>query len=80
MSEKPTNLDIQLEQERQRVLLETLHQDISEIKSILSGKEGLVLDVDRLKRSRSMNNAIIWVIFTAAVGTITTAIAAYIRG
>ncbi len=75
----PTNFDLHLEQSRQRTILNILKEDIAEIKDVLVGsdhREGIVMDVDRLKRSRSMFQATLWVVFTAAIGTTATVIAA----
>lgn len=59
--------------------LRTMQEDISEIKSYLVGegdRVGLVIEVDRLKRSRAITNAIMWTVFTALVGVAATAIGA----
>lgn len=79
----PTNLDLHREQARQATLLEGLRDDVKEIKDVLLGSErrdGVLMEVDRLKRSRSMFHAVLWVVFTAAIGTTATVIAAYIKG
>lgn len=78
----PTNLDLHREQARHGVLLEELTRDVREIKDVLVGddnRSGIVLDVDRLKQSRRLVHAVIWVVFTAIVGTTATLIAAYIH-
>lgn len=51
-----------------KVMLKSIQDDISEIKSYLVGEGGLVIEVDRLKRSRAMTNAIMWTVFTAVIG------------
>jgi len=33
-----------------------------------AGRDGIKLDVDRLKRSRSTHNAVLWVLFTTLLG------------
>lgn len=79
----PTNLDLHREQARQATLLEGLRDDVKEIKEVLLGsdrRDGVLMEVDRLKRSRAMFHAVLWVVFTAAIGTTATVIAAYIKG
>jgi len=52
--------------------LDLIIEDCKEIKSCLygddAGRDGLKLDVDRLKRSRSTHNAVLWVLFTTLLG------------
>ena len=43
-----------------------------------AGRDGIKLDVDRLKRSRSIHNAGLWVIFTTLLGVAGTVIAGMI--
>lgn len=77
----PTNLDLHREQARQCALLEGMSNDVKEIKAVLLGsdsKPGMVLEVDRLKRSRAFVNAVLWTFFTASVGTGITVLAAYL--
>ena len=77
----PTNLDLLREQSRQAIILDSLRDDIREIKEVLVGsdkRQGLVMDVDRLKRSRTLFHAVVWVVFTSMVGTAATVIAANI--
>ena len=79
----PTNLDLHREQARQATLLEGLRDDVKEIKEVLLGsdrRDGVLIELDRLKRSRAMFHAVLWVVFTAAIGTTATVIAAYIKG
>jgi hypothetical protein len=45
-----------------------------------AGRDGLKLDVDRLKRSRATHNAVLWVIFTTLLGVAGTVIASMIGG
>lgn len=45
-----------------------------------AGRDGLKLDVDRLKRSRATHNAVLWVIFTTLLGVAGTLIAGMISG
>ena len=78
---EPTLLDLHVEQTRQATLLEGLSENVHEIKDVLVGKDlrnGIVADVDRLKRSRVITNAVLWFVFTTLVGTTATAIAAVI--
>jgi hypothetical protein len=44
-----------------------------------AGRDGLKLDVDRLKRSRATHNAVLWVIFTTLLGVAGTVIAGIIH-
>ena len=74
----PTNLDLHTTQARHSVVLEELSENVSKIKTALIGKEGLIVEVDRLKRSRKLTNAIMWVVFLAVVGTTGTVAAAFI--
>lgn len=63
------------------VKLDHVLTDLEEIKSALYGDgnhDGLRLDVDRLKRSRATHNAVLWVIFTAIIGIVSTAVAGMI--
>ena len=78
----PSQNDLYNQQTRQHMILEGLHDDIREIKEVLVGsdrREGLVIDVDRLKRSRALFHGIMWVVFTAAIGTTATVVAAYVQ-
>lgn len=55
------------------VKLDLIHSDVKEIKGCLfgnGGKDGMRIDVDRLKQSRTTHTAIFWIIFTAAIGAI----------
>jgi hypothetical protein len=79
----PTNLDLHREQARQATLLEGLRDDVKEIKEVLVGsgsRDGVLMEVDRLKRSRALFHAVLWLVFTAAIGTTATVIAAYVKG
>lgn len=76
----PTTLDLYQEQARQGAVLQELHSDVKGIKAVLLGddrREGLVMDVDRLKRTKALMQAAVWVIFTAAVGTCATLLSAF---
>jgi len=89
MSEKgndlrPTNHDLHTEQTKQGMLLERLCEDVHDIKICLMGtsesREGLLFDVDRLKRAGAMTKAILWVVFTAVIGIGATALGAAFLG
>ena len=72
MSEKQSGTDVKLD-----VIIEKLNG----IETCLFGngdKEGLRIDVDRLKRSRATHNAVLWVIFTTVLGIAGTVIAGLI--
>jgi len=43
-----------------------------------AGRDGIKLDVDRLKRSRSTHNKVLWVIFTTILGIGGTVVAGII--
>lgn len=76
------NLDLHLLQAQQTIILEGLRADVKEIKEVLIGtdkSDGMILEVDRLKRSRQVTNAVLWTIFTALIGTVATGLAAYLR-
>ena len=78
----PTNLDLHHQQIRQQMVLEQLHDDVREIKDVLVGsdrREGLIIDVDRLKRTRTLFHGVLWVIFTSAIGTTATVVASYVQ-
>ncbi len=73
----PTILDLQLEQARQGTILEGVQKDIMEIKTCLMGRdsrEGLVMDLDRVKRSMKLIHAVVWTLFTGLAGTIVTVV------
>lgn len=73
--------DLHMEQTSQGVVLTQLSNDVKEIKEVLVGsdhREGVVMDVDRLKRSRALFHATLWLVFTVAIGTSATVIAAYV--
>lgn len=62
-----------------KITLKTMQEDISEIKTYLIGegdRVGLVIEVDRLKRSRAITNGIMWTVFTALIGVAATTIGA----
>lgn len=74
-----TLLDLHLEQAKQSTMLESLRTDVKEIKEVLVGgdqRQGLIVDIDRLKRSRALFHAVLWTVFTAAIGVAATVIAA----
>ena len=76
---EPTNLDLHREQARQGTLLEGLREDVRDIKSVIIGssnKDGIVVQVDRLNRFKSITTAILWVLFTTILGTTATILAA----
>lgn len=55
----------------EEVKLDIVIRKLEGIEETLYGngsKEGMRIDVDRLKRSRATHNAVLWVIFTALVG------------
>jgi hypothetical protein len=67
----PTIHDLHIEQVQQNVKLASIATDVKEVKEILVGngkRTGLVLDVDRLKRTRATTKAIVWVLFTTLLG------------
>jgi hypothetical protein len=69
--QSPTIHDLHVEQVKQNVQLESIATDVKEVKIILVGngkREGLVLDVDRLKRTSATTKAIVWVLFTTLLG------------
>lgn len=74
----PANLDLYQEQARQSTMLGSLCEDVKEIKECLIGKDGLIVEVDRLKRGRKVIIAIGWLVFTTIVGTVATVVAQYI--
>lgn len=77
----PTILDLHKEQTRQAAILELVRANVEEIKDVLVGtdrRNGLVVDVDRLKRSRALSTAVWLIVFTAVVGAAATAVAAMI--
>ena len=76
--EHPTNLDLHTTQACHSVLLEGLSENVAEIKEALLGDDGVILEVDRLKRSRKFSNAVLWVVFLTAIGTTGTVVASYI--
>ena len=78
----PTNLDLLTEQARQGALLESLRDDVKEIKEILVGsdkRQGVIMDIDRLKRSRALFHAVLWAVFIAAIGMAASVIASAIK-
>lgn len=44
-----------------------------------AGRDGLKLDVDRLKRSRATHNAVLWVIFLTLASVAGTVIASMVK-
>jgi len=53
------------------VKLDTLIRDVEQLQSDQYGDgnhDGIRIDVDRLKRSRANQNAVLWVLFTSVVG------------
>ena len=53
--------------------------DVREIKESLLGTEGLIVEVDRLKRSKRTAIAVGWLIFTTIIGTVTTLFTQFYR-
>lgn len=81
-NQSKANLDLHLLQAQQTIILEGLRADVKEIKEVLIGtdkSDGMILEVDRLKRSRQVTNAVLWTIFTVLIGTVATGLAAYLR-
>lgn len=59
MPDNPTILDLQMEQLRQRIVLEGVSANLVEIKQCLMGSDGragLVMDLDRVKRAVSLGD------------------------
>jgi len=82
-NQTPTNLDLHIEQTKQSVMLEQVCKDVRDIKELLVGngkRDGVVFDVDRLKRSHSMMKAIVWVLFTTFIGAAATIAVAAVAG
>ena len=75
---RPYDLDLYQEQARQGVMLNVLCGDVTEIKDCLLGREGfhegLVVEVDRLKRGQRRVTTAGWILFTTLIGTITTVV------
>lgn len=80
----PTNHILHTEQTKQGMLLERLCEDVHDIKICLMGepdkREGLLFDVDRLKRTHATLRAVVWVIFTAVLGLGATALGSMFIG
>jgi len=73
----PTVYDLHREQARQIAVLENIQGDLLEVKQVLVGgdhRQGLVMDVDRLKRTRKLFSAVLWVVFTSVIGTCATVV------
>lgn len=80
MTREITNLDLHTEQAKHAVLLEGVCVDVREIKGILIGNNdrvGVIVDIDRLKQTQKRFNTTFWAVFTVAIGTTGTVIAAY---
>lgn len=78
---EPTNFDLQREQTRQAMVLDSLSSDISEIKEVLVGgdkRQGIVMDVDRLKQTDARRTSIVWVLFTTCIGIIAATFTSFI--
>ena len=78
----PTIYDLHAEQIRQGTLLTGLCDDTKAVKDVLIGtdrKDGLVLEVDRLKRSKTLLYTFMWAIFITALGVAGTALASFIQ-
>ena len=80
----PTNHDLHTEQTKHGMLLERLCDDVHDIKECLIGtstsREGLLFDVDRLKRASGTMKAVLWVVFTAVLGLGATALGSIFIG
>lgn len=53
--------------ETTEVILKRIEQDVSCIKKVLMGKDGVVIEVDRLKRSHAVYKAVVWAVAVAAI-------------
>ena len=78
-SDRATHVDLYLEQTRQSTVLVNMCEDVKEIKESLLGTEGLIVEVDRLKRSKRTFIAVGWLIFTTIVGTVATLVTQFFR-
>ncbi len=62
------------------VILQAMQEDIAWIKTALGGdaggRAGVLMDVDRLKRSRATTNRVLWAVLTTGIGLSATAIGA----
>lgn len=80
----PTNHILHTEQTKHGMLLERLCEDVHEIKICLMGtsdsRDGLLFDVDRLKRTSATIKAVLWVVFTAILGIGATALGSVFLG
>ncbi len=74
-NEQPASLDLYQEQARQGLKIDTLCDDVKEIKDCLIGREGIIVEVDRLKRGHKLVKAVCWVVFTCTMGTVATLVA-----
>lgn len=70
-----TVIELKADFERQKTTLETVSSDVKAIKESLVGSvdhPGLLVEIDRLKRSQSILNAVTWFAFTTTIGAILT--------
>lgn len=74
-NEQPANLEFYQEQARQGLNIKTLCEDMKEVKDCLIGREGIIVEVDRLKRGHKTVKAVCWLVFTATLGTVATLVA-----
>lgn len=74
-NKQPATLELYQEQARQGLKIDTLCVDVKEIKDCLIGREGLIVEVDRLKRGHKLVKAVCWLVFTITIGTVATLVA-----
>ena len=74
----PTITDLHTEQAKQGQTLTRVCICVEKLEQVLigpDGRSGVITDVDRLKRSRALSNKILWAVFVAALGIVTTGLA-----
>ena len=69
MTDPQTTTDIKLD-----LILDKLHGIEACLFGDDAGRDGMKLDVDRLKQSRTIHNAVLWIIFTTLLGVTGTVI------
>lgn len=74
-NEQPANLELYQELARQGIKTDTLCKDMKEVKDCLIGREGMIVEVDRLKRGHKLVRTICWVAFVTTLGTVATLVA-----
>lgn len=70
-----TVMELKADFERQKATLEIVSGDVKAIKDSLVGTNdhpGLMMEIDRLKRSQTILNAVTWFAFTTTLGAIIT--------